>query len=69
MQTIKNIHIAKSPCYPRFGIVVYYADGRELWDCECAGSTESDVLAKAKEAYPRRKVLLWDNPRHYSNKA
>ena len=67
MNKIKHIHIAKSPCYPHYGVVVQYSDGRELWDCDCAGSTEADVLAKAEQAYPRRKVLMWGNPRHYSN--
>lgn len=65
---IKSIQIAKSPCYPHYGIVVCYADGRELWDCDCASATEADTLAKAKQTYPRRKVLMWDNPQHYSNK-
>ena len=68
MNKIKHIHIAKTPCWPPYGIVVQFADGRELWDCDCAGSTEADVLALAKREYPRRKVLMWDNPKHYSNK-
>jgi hypothetical protein len=40
-----------------------------LWDSDCAASTEEQVLALAKEAYPRRKVLMWDNPKHYSNRS
>jgi len=66
---IKHIHIAKSPCYPPYGISVEYTDGREFWDCACAASTEEQALAHAKEQYPRRKVLMWDNPKHYSNRA
>ena len=65
---IESIHIAKSPCYPPYGVVVQYADGRELWDSDCASSSEAEVLKEAKRAYPRRKVLMWDNPRHYSSR-
>ncbi len=66
---IVRLHIAKSPCYPPYGIVAEYADGRELWDGDCAASTEAQALLFAKERYPRRKVLMWDNPRHYSQRA
>jgi hypothetical protein len=65
---IKHIHIAKNPSYPPYGIVVEYADGRELWDADCAASTEEQALARAKEEHPRRNVLMWDNPKHYSNR-
>ena len=70
MQTekIESLHIAKTPCYPPYGILVRYTDGRELWDCDCAGATEQDVLEAAKELYPRRKVLMWSDPKHYSNR-
>lgn len=68
MIEIKHIHIAKSPCWPPYGIVVEYTDGRVLWDCDCAAGAESDALDRAKQEYPRRKVLMWDNPLHYSNK-
>lgn len=65
---IKYLHIAKNPSYPPYGIVAEYDDGRELWDCDCSANTEAQVLACAKQQYPRRKVLMWDNPRHYSNR-
>lgn len=63
---VKHIHIAKSPCWPPYGVIVEYTDGREVWDC--ASGTESDALEQAKQEYPSRKVLLWDNPNHYSNR-
>ena len=65
---IKALHIAKSPCWPPYGLVVEYADGRQLWDCDCAAGTEADVLAAAKQEYPRRKVRMWDHPKHYSKR-
>jgi 1,2-phenylacetyl-CoA epoxidase PaaB subunit len=65
---IKHIHIAKNPSYPPYGVIVEYTDGRELWDGDCAASTEEQALAHAKEQHPRRKVLMWDNPKHYGTR-
>ena len=63
-----RLHLAKSPCWPPYGIVCEYADGRELWDCDCAAGTPEDVLAHAKQRWPRRKVVGFDDPRHYSKR-
>ena len=63
---VKHIHIAKSPCWPPYGVIVEYTDGRELWDC--ASGTEADALGQARREYPRRKVLMWDSKKHYSNR-
>ena len=63
-----NIHIAKSPCYPTYGIVCEFDDGREPWDCDCATDSEEATLELAKEQYPDYEVLMWDNPLHYSKR-
>lgn len=59
-----KIQIAKSPCYPPYGVVV---GEQELWDCDCASGTEQGALELAKEQYPEEEVIMWDDPRHYSN--
>ena len=65
---IVRVHIAKSPCYPQFGISVEYTDGRALWDTDCASNCEATTLAAAALAYPDHPVTLWDDPAHYSNR-
>lgn len=65
---IKRIHLAKSPCWPPYGIIVEYDDGRELWDCDCASGSEEQTLTFATEQYPGRKILGFDHPKHYGNR-
>lgn len=57
-----KIEIAKSPCIPRFSVVV---DG--LWDCDCASDSEADTLAAARSKYPDTEILGFDHPDHYCN--
>ena len=57
------IQIAKSPCYPPYGVVV---GPDELWDCDCASGSEEQTLALAAEQYPNEEVVMWSDPRHYS---
>lgn len=63
----RKLHIARSPCYPPYGIIVEDG-GKELWDCDCAASTEEQALAAAREQYPGEEVLMWDDPDHYSQR-
>lgn len=62
---IVRVMIARNPSYPRYGVIAVYADGRELWDCDCASNREADTLAAAAIAYPDHPILLWDHPDHY----
>lgn len=59
-----KIQIAMSPCIPRYGIVV---GEEELWDCDCASNSREDTLRLAAEQYPDERVILFDDPDHYSN--
>lgn len=59
-----KIQIAKSPCYPPYGVVV---GEQELWCCDCAGSSIEDVMEKVDEIYGDEEVIMFDDPRHYSN--
>jgi hypothetical protein len=65
---IVNVHIAKSPCYPPYGVIVEYDDGQELWDCDCASNLEEVTIEAAREEYPEHELLMWDHPLHYSNR-
>jgi len=65
---IKKLEIALSPCYPSHGIIVTMENGWELWDCDCASGSEEVTLSLAKEQYTRRKVIMWNDPRHYSHR-
>lgn len=63
-----RVHIAKSPCYPPFGVICEYDDGKELWDCDCASDNEAVTLQAATEEYDVP-VTMWDDPEHYSNRS
>ena len=60
-----TIQIAQNPCIPFYGVVV---GEKELWDCDCASNSEKDTLKLAKEQYPHSTIIMWDDPKHYSNK-
>jgi hypothetical protein len=62
MKMIK-LQIAKVPSYPPYGIVV---GEEEYWDWDTASSSEEETLRRAKELYPHDEVILWSDPRHYS---
>lgn len=64
---IKKLEIAKSPCWPPYGIIVTIGD-KELWDCDCASGSEEQTLALAAEQYPGMEVIMFDDPRHYSKR-
>ena len=64
MDAIK-LQIAKSPCYPPYAVVV---GEDELWDCDCASGSVEQTLAWAAEKYPGGEVIMWDDPRHYSQR-
>lgn len=68
MPEVVRIHIAMNPSSPRYGIIVEYDDGRELWDWDCASMREEETLALAREAYPDWNVTMWDDPHHYSQR-
>jgi hypothetical protein len=48
-------------------VLVETIDGAMVWCVDCASDSEEITLALTKRFYPRRKVLLWDHPQHYSN--
>lgn len=60
-----KVQLAKSPCYPPYGVVV---GDNELWDCDCAASSVEQTLALAAEQYPGVQVIQFDDPRHYSHR-
>lgn len=60
-----KIQLAKSPCYPPYGVVVTI-NGEELWDCDCAAGSIEDVRAAVAELYPGEELIEFDDPRHYS---
>lgn len=68
MNRIVRIHIAKGPSYPTYGIIVEYSNGEQLWDCDCFAPTEAEALKLARREYPRRKIVMWNSPDHYSNR-
>lgn len=57
----RKIEIAQSPCLPFYSVIV---DG--LWDTDCASNSEAVTLEAAREAYPDDEIIMWDDPRHYS---
>jgi hypothetical protein len=63
-----KLHLAKSPCWPPYGIIQETDDGRELWDCDCASGSVEQTLAFAAEEYPGVPVLGFGDPDHYSNR-
>ncbi len=62
-----EFHICKNPCYPTYSVLCVYPDGRELQDCDCASSSMARVLEFFEEAYGDTELIMWDDPRHYSN--
>ena len=60
-----KLQIAKSPCIPMYGIVV---GDDELWDCDCASDSQKETLEIAAEQYPGVEVILFGDPRHYSQR-
>lgn len=57
------VHLAMSPCYPRFAVLV-----DDKWDTECASNSKEETLAAAREKYPHADILDFDHPEHYCNK-
>lgn len=62
-----KFELAKSPCYPPYGVIVT-RDGKELWDSDCAAGSIEDVRVLFAEEHPGEELLEFDDPRHYSNK-
>lgn len=60
-----KVQIAKAPCSPSYSVVVGDA---ELWDCDCASDSLEGTLALAAEEYPGEEVIMFDDPRHYSQR-
>lgn len=60
------VQLARSPCYPRYSVVVGEA---ELWDCDCATNNIHDTLELASQYYPNTKIIMFDDPEHYSNRS
>jgi len=59
------LQIAKCPAYPPYAIVV---GPDEVWDCDTSSSTIEKTLELARELYPNDEVILFDDPRHYSQR-
>ena len=65
-----KIQLAKVNCYPQYSVIIgdELKGEHELWDCDCASHNLDDVIRAAKEKYPDEKIIMFDDPDHYSQR-
>jgi hypothetical protein len=59
----EQVEIAQNNSAPRFSVIV-----GGLWDSDCATSTQAESIALARAKYPDTEIIMWDDPRHYSQR-
>jgi hypothetical protein len=55
--------IAAFPCIPRYAVLV---GDDQLADMDTASNTIDETLRLAAEIYPGERVVMFDDPEHYS---